>query len=89
MESKDPCRTSEGGSYTKLLLEGVHSGLYVLVGKFIEDLLRFLGHVVSEVSVGVTSDSSSQVHVLFHYCYSLGMDGAKVGVLEKSSEIGF
>ena len=43
----------------------------------------------SQSLLGFTSDSSSEGHVLGHDSYSLGVDGAEVGVLEETDEVGF
>ena len=39
-------------------------------------------------SGSLTSDSSGELHVLWHDGNSLGVDGAKVGVLEESDHVG-
>ena len=39
-------------------------------------------------SRSLTSDSSGQLHVLWHDSDSLGVDSAEVGVLEKSNHVG-
>ena len=40
-------------------------------------------------SGSLTSDSSGQLHVLWHDGNSLGVDGAEVGVLEESDHVSF
>jgi len=39
--------------------------------------------------VSVTSDSSGELHVLWHDGNSSGVDGAEVGVLEEADHVGF
>ena len=38
--------------------------------------------------MSVTSDSSGELHVLWHDGNSLGVDGAEVGVFEKTNHVG-
>jgi hypothetical protein len=40
-------------------------------------------------SRSLSSDSSGELHVLWHDGNSLGVDGAQVGVFEKSNHVGF
>ncbi len=42
----------------------------------------------SQSLLGFSSDSSSEGHVLGHDSDSLGVDGAKVGVLKETDEVG-
>ena len=42
----------------------------------------------ASISGSLTSDSSGQLHVLWHDGNSLGVDGAEVGVLEESNHVG-
>lgn len=65
-----------------------HLLLLVIVGQLEELLVAGLGHRVTEVVVGVASDSSSQVHVLLHHGYSVGVNRAQVGVFEDANEVG-
>ena len=44
-------------------------------------------NMVYQCSGSLTSDSSSELHVLGHDGNSLGMDGAEVGVLEESDHV--
>jgi len=39
-------------------------------------------------SKAVSSDAFGQLEILGHYCHSLSVDGAQVGVLKKRNEIG-
>merc|ERR1712048_907502 len=41
-----------------------------------------------QVSGSLASDSSGQLHVLWHDGDSLGVDGAEVGVFEKTNHVG-
>jgi len=43
---------------------------------------------VTEVSVAVASNASGKVHILLLNGDALGMDGAKVGVLEETNDVG-
>ena len=54
-----------------------------------EDFIAGLWLEVSVVDVSVSTDSSCEVHVLLLHGDALGMDGAKVGVLEDSYDVGF
>ena len=36
----------------------------------------------------LTTDTTSQLDVLWHDCNTLGVDGAQVGVLEETDEVG-
>lgn len=40
-------------------------------------------------SSSFTSDSSCELDVLWHDCYSLGVDSAKIGVFKQSNQVGF
>ena len=60
-----------------------------MIGYLIEYLATRLGLQVSVVQVSLTSDSSGQVQVLLHDCGSVGVDGAKVGVLEDTYKVCF
>ena len=42
----------------------------------------------NEHSVSVSSDSSGELHVLWHDGNSLGVDGAEVGIFEKTDHVG-
>ena len=56
--------------------------------------LKFIGKISDTIeyfnnnSGSLTSDSSGELHVLWHDGNSLGVDGAEVGVLEKSNHVG-
>ena len=53
--------------------------------------MNFIGTVynrLSPCSGSLTSDSSGELHILWHDGNSLGVDGAEVGVLEKSNHVG-
>ena len=76
-------------SNTNFVLEGFHSILERGVGQRVENLVTSLGDVVSVVKVLVSADSSGDVHVLFHESDAIGMNGAEIGVLEHTCEIGF
>ena len=41
----------------------------------------------TEIVVGLTSDSSGELHVLLHDGHSLGVDAAQVGILENSDQV--
>ena len=43
---------------------------------------------ISGYSGSLTSDSSGELHVLWHDGNSLGVDGTEVGVLEESNHVG-
>ena len=60
-----------------------------LVGQLEEDFVTGLWLEVSVVDVSVSTDSSCEVHVLLLDGDALGMDGAEVGVLEDSNDVGF
>ena len=60
------------------LSEVVHLLLLVVVGKLIEDLIPILGLHVSVVLESLSTNSSSQFHVLFHHSDSVCVDGAQV-----------
>lgn len=71
------------------VFEHLETLLGVGVGELVEVLIARFGHGVSEVHHLVSSDSAGQFHVLLENCYSIGMDGTEVGVLEDSREVGF
>ena len=48
---------------------------------------KFINQRNNHYSRSLTSDSSSQLHVLWHDGDSLGVDGAQVGVLEESNQV--
>ncbi len=57
-------------------------------GELVEGLIASLGDVVEVVQVSVSSDSSCEVEILLHDGHSLGVDGAQVGVLKETDEVG-
>ena len=81
--------TRELGSHAgNLRLELGLLGCIWLVGQLKEDFVAGLWLEISVVDVSVSTDSSGQVHVLLHDSHSVGMDGAKVGVLEDAHDVG-
>ena len=58
-------------------------------------MFKFIGKISDTIeyfnnnSGSLTSDSSGELHVLWHDGNSLGVDGAKVGVLEEADQVGF
>lgn len=71
-----------------MLSQHFHLLLFVIVRELEELLIAGLRHGVTVVVVVITSNSSSQVHVLLHHSYSVGVDGAQVGVLEDAHQVG-
>ena len=71
-----------------MLSELSHLLLLVGVWKLEELLVSGFWHGVTEVVVSITSDSSSEVHILLHDGNSVGVDGTKVGILENSDQVG-
>ncbi len=65
----------------------LHLLLFVVVRQLIEDLVAGLGLKVSVIVEALASDSAGKFHVLLHHGDSVGVDGAKVGILEKSGEV--
>ena len=45
--------------------------------------------MVAVVVSGVSTDSSCEVHILFHDSDTLGVDGAQVGVLKNANKVCF
>ena len=73
-----------------LLGDPGHTVLDVLVGQlreciFVELLIVFGSEHM--VVVPVTSDPSSQVHVLLHHCGAVGVNGAQLAVLEQLDQV--
>ena len=64
-------------------------GVAGVVGQGQEDLVVGLRLGVAEVKVAVASDPPCQVHVFLQDGDALGMDGAEVGVLEDTDDVGF
>ena len=58
------------------------------VGQAQEELIALLRLGVAVVEVTVASDPPCQVHVLLLDGDALGMDGAEVGVLEDTDDVG-
>ena len=52
-----------------------------------EDLITSLRLKIAVIEVAVASNPPRQVHVLLHHGHALDMDGAKVGVLEKTYDV--
>ena len=48
-----------------------------------------IASIKSECSGALTTDSAGELHILGHDGDSLGVDGAKVGVLEETDHVGF
>ena len=65
----------------------------MMIGKFCGDglsvsdtvLAGWLASLADDGLDSFTSDSSSELKILWHYCDSLGVDGTQVGVLKKSN----
>ena len=71
-----------------LIMELFHAFLFVSVWELVESVFSiFLLNTINVVIEMITSDSSSELHVLLQDGGSLGVDGAKVGVLEDSDEV--
>ena len=71
-----------------LVLEHLELVGVASVGQGQEELFAGLGLGVAEVEVAVASDPPCQVHVLLQDGDALGMDGAEVGVLEDTDDVG-
>ena len=71
-----------------LIMELFHAFLFVSVWELVESVFSiFLLNTINVVIEMITSDSSSELHVLLQDGGSLGVDGTKVGVLEDSDEV--
>ena len=85
MHSLKPSSNSVHAS--NLGLDSLHLLRVCRVGKLQEYLITGLWLHVTVVSVPVSSDPSSKVHVLLLNSHSLGVNGAQVGVLKQSDEV--
>jgi len=70
-------------------LELLEACLSIAVWELVEDLSSVFVVHVSEVSVGISSDSSGQLHVLLHEGHTLGVDRTQVSILENTGEVCF
>ena len=71
-----------------LVLEHLELVGVASVGQGQEELFAGLRLGVAEVEVAVASDPPCQVHVFLLDRDALGMDGAEVGVLEDTDDVG-
>ena len=74
-------------SVLNYFLQVSHLILLVSVGKLIEDFMTGLRLMVIVIQMLLSSDSSGQVQVLLHNGRSVGVNRAKVSVLEESHEV--
>lgn len=58
------------------------------VGEHEENLITSLRLEIAEVGHAIATDASGEIHVFLHDGHSLGVDGAKVGVFEKTNDVG-
>lgn len=69
------------------LLKLLHLILLVVVGQLVEDFVAGLGLEVTVVLESLSTDSAGKLQVLPRHGHSVGVNGAKVGILEEASEI--
>ena len=75
--------------FPHLLSQFLHLSFLVPIGQ-----LKKLGLLVDvfvsvhEIEITVTAESLCQVNVLFHYCYSLRVDGAEIGIFKQTNKVG-